>query len=87
MIAGLPIGNLGPAALLAIVVILILTGRLVPRRTMSDVAEERDHWRAAAQERSDQLTRLLAATDTSTRAIEALTQVAGIQQQRQDGAD
>lgn len=74
----LPLVNLGPTALLAIVVLSILTGRLVPRRNLQDVAEERDYWRKAAEERSAQLTHVLGATDVSTRAIEALTRVAGV---------
>lgn len=37
----------GAVALLALVVLLILTGRLVPRRTHEDLIAERDNWRAA----------------------------------------
>ncbi|WP_282204558.1 DUF7620 family protein [Kitasatospora fiedleri] len=40
----------GAAGLLALVVLLILTGRLIPRRTYDDVREERDMWRAAFRE-------------------------------------
>jgi hypothetical protein len=73
VIDGLPVGDMGATALLAIVVLMVLTGRLVPRRTLTDLKEERDHWRTAAEERSSQLSDLLSATDTSTRLIEALT--------------
>jgi hypothetical protein len=76
MIDGLPIVDLGATALLALVVMMILTGRLVPRRVVKDIETERDYWRAAAQERSIQLTRLLNAADTSTQAIEAMTRAA-----------
>jgi hypothetical protein len=48
--------TIGPAGLLAIVVILILLGRLVPRRSVDttvpremydEMKEDRDRWRAA----------------------------------------
>ncbi|MFD5509098.1 hypothetical protein ACFWIB_15155 [Streptomyces sp. NPDC127051] len=39
--------DLGAAALLCLVVLLILNGRLVPRRTLEDAQSERDYWRAA----------------------------------------
>jgi hypothetical protein len=47
---GLPVTEAGPTALLALVVLLILTGRLVPRSTLQDMREERDTWRAAHTE-------------------------------------
>ena len=37
----------GAAALLALVILLILTGRLIPRRTHEDVIADRDNWRSA----------------------------------------
>lgn len=46
-IGGLPIGTLTPAGLLAVVILLIAMGRLVPRRTMEDVIHDRNEWRAA----------------------------------------
>lgn len=44
---GIPISTLTPAGLLAVVILLIALGRLVPRRTMDDVLHDRDEWRAA----------------------------------------
>lgn len=44
---GLPVSTLTPAGLLAVVIILIAMGRLVPRRTMEDVIHDRNEWRAA----------------------------------------
>ncbi|WP_228974931.1 hypothetical protein [Streptomyces sp. DH12] len=44
---GLPVAQAGPTALLALVVLLILRGDLVPRSILRDVREERDMWRAA----------------------------------------
>lgn len=37
----------GAGALLALVILLILTGRLIPRRTHEDVITDRDNWRNA----------------------------------------
>jgi hypothetical protein len=44
---GIPISTLTPAGLLAVVILFIAMGRLVPRRTMDDVIHDRDEWRAA----------------------------------------
>ena len=38
---------LGDATIATLVVVLILTGRLVPRSTVEDIREERDAWRDA----------------------------------------
>ncbi|WP_420032214.1 hypothetical protein [Streptomyces sp. cg28] len=37
----------GAVALLVLVVLFILTGRLIPRRTHEDLIADRDNWRAA----------------------------------------
>jgi hypothetical protein len=47
---GLGVAQAGPTALLALVVLLVLTGRLVPRATLEDMQRERDTWRAAHTE-------------------------------------
>lgn len=44
---GIPIGTLTPAGLLFIIVLLIASGRLVPRRTMEDAIHDRNEWRTA----------------------------------------
>lgn len=44
---GIPVSTLTPAGLLAVLILLIGLGRLVPRRTMEDVLHDRDEWRAA----------------------------------------
>lgn len=46
-LAGLAVAQVSAGALLAIVVLLILTGLLVPRRQLKDVRADRDYWRAA----------------------------------------
>jgi hypothetical protein len=47
-LSGLPIGQFSAGALLAIVVMMILVGRLVPRQQLLDVQADRDKWREAA---------------------------------------
>jgi hypothetical protein len=47
---GLSVAEAGPTAILTLVVLLVLTGRLVPRATLTDMRDERDTWRAAHTE-------------------------------------
>jgi hypothetical protein len=44
---GISPATLTPAALLAILILLIAVGRLVPRRTLEDIIHDRNEWRAA----------------------------------------
>ncbi|MEU0160247.1 hypothetical protein ABZ154_15735 [Streptomyces sp. NPDC006261] len=44
---GVNVAEGGAVALLAIVVLMVLTGRLVPRRTFDDMKEDRNDWRTA----------------------------------------
>jgi hypothetical protein len=46
-IFGTTASDAGLGALLTLVVLLILTGRLVPRRTHEDALADRDTWRSA----------------------------------------
>lgn len=45
--SSIPLGNLGPTGLLAVVVLLILIGKLVPRKTHQDVINDRNRWQEA----------------------------------------
>ncbi|MEU7435723.1 hypothetical protein AB0B07_33520 [Streptomyces sioyaensis] len=47
---GINVAQGGAVALLAVVVLMVLTGRLIPRRTYDDLKEERDTWRSAHSE-------------------------------------
>jgi hypothetical protein len=40
-------GDAGAVTLLVVVVLLVLTGRLIPRRTHEDALADRDNWRSA----------------------------------------
>jgi hypothetical protein len=44
---GINPSDAGLGALLTLVILLILTGRLIPRRTHEDVLADRDNWRQA----------------------------------------
>lgn len=71
--------NLGAAGLLVLVVLLILTGRLVPRSTLLDMRDERDTWRsahaeseAARQAEREQVTELLELSRTAGHVLTSL---------------
>lgn len=50
-------GAFGSLALLLMT--LVLTGRLVPRRTHKDVIEERNTWRATSEAKDDTISELI----------------------------
>ena len=47
--SSLPVGQLSAGALVAVIVLAILRGRLVPRQQLLDVQADRDKWREAAE--------------------------------------
>lgn len=55
MIDGIPLSVLTPSALLGIGVLLILTGKLIPRRTYDDKVHEADEWRTESRIKDQQL--------------------------------
>jgi hypothetical protein len=74
------IGQIGGPSLIAAAVLMVLTGRLVPRRVMQDAIKDRDEWRAAymASEQARHLEashtgELLEAARTSVAVLQALT--------------
>ncbi|THA56091.1 hypothetical protein [Streptomyces sp. A1136] len=76
---GLSPTDLGVSGLLVLVVLLILTGRLVPRSTLLDMREERDTWRAAhteseaaRQAEREQVTELLELSRTAGHVLTSL---------------
>lgn len=79
MLDGISIIGLTPAGLLLIAVLMVLTGRLVPRATYQEMVKERDQWRSAyeveraAHAASDSQTReLLELAKTGTKVLEAV---------------
>lgn len=53
MLEGLPVVGLTSPALLGIAILLLLTGRIVPRATLRDKAAEADKWREAYEKERD----------------------------------
>lgn len=73
MLQVVPWGSLGPSGLLALAVILIIRGDLIPRRTYEAVERDRDYWRMAAERRDAQLDALMRETvGTAVAALDAL---------------
>lgn len=79
MLYGIPIADLTAPSLLGIVVLLVLFGRIVPRSTLKDKAEESEKWRLAyeaertARTLSDaQTTELLEVAKTTHKVVETL---------------
>lgn len=83
ILGGLPIGQLSAGALVALVVLLILRGGLVPRQQLVDKQAECDQWREAAnkwQQTSHQLgmsmEKLLVYAETTNHAIVDIRELA-----------
>lgn len=52
-VTGIPLGSLAPPALLGLVVIYFLMGKIVPRSALDDKQLETDRWRAAYEAERD----------------------------------
>lgn len=63
MLDGIPVSSLSSSALLGLVVLLILLGRLVPRSSLRDKAAEADRWRLAYE--AEREARALAVAQTT----------------------
>lgn len=48
LVPSLPVGQISAGAIVALVVLLILTGWLIPRWVLRQVNADRDYWRASA---------------------------------------
>lgn len=67
------VAQAGPVGLLAIAVLLVLTGRLVPRRAVKDLEQDRDYWREAALKAQGHTDVLLPAAEITTAVARALS--------------
>ena len=65
-----------PWGLLALGFYLLMTGRLVPRRSVEDVLRERDEWRDVALRAMGHTDALIPAARIATRVTEALGEAA-----------
>lgn len=79
MLDGIPILDLTPAALLGITVVLLLTGRIVPRAILQDKIEEAGQWRTAYEKEREaratadrQTAELLEVSRTTKKLLEAI---------------
>jgi hypothetical protein len=81
--------GLGATGLLTIVVVMVLTGKLLPKAGVDDRLKDKDRqietWRAAYErsmeiqsEQQRQVSALLEASRTATRVIAAIPQAAGL---------
>lgn len=55
MLDGIPIYTLTPSMLVGLVVLMVLTGRLVPRRTYDDQVERANQWMAESRIKDQQI--------------------------------
>jgi hypothetical protein len=88
------VASLTPPGLVALAVLLVLFGVLVPRRTMNDVIHDRDEWRIAHRlseasrvELSSQVTALLEYARTTDALIRALPKVPSILEDQNRDSD
>lgn len=79
MFEALSFSDVGATGLVTIVVVLILLGRLVPRRHLEDIREDAAHWRRAAElteaaraEEAAQTRQLLDSIGMNTRLLESI---------------
>lgn len=66
----------GPTGLLALCVLLIVLGRLIPKITYDDVRRQRDEWKKVAEEALAQNSKLLESSRVADDTFRALRQVA-----------
>lgn len=64
----------GAVGLLGLVVLMILRGALVPRKTHEEVQEERDTWRLIALKAMGQTDALLPAAHITTKVAQSLAE-------------
>lgn len=73
-LASIPWGSIGPSGLLALAVLLIIRGDLVPRRTHEAVVTDRDQWRTIALRNMEAAEQLIEAARTSAHVIQSIPQ-------------
>lgn len=73
-LAAVPWGAVTPWGVIMFAVTLVLTGRLVPKKSVDEIRADRDYWRKAAIERSKQMQVLLPSLDVQTKMIQAVVQ-------------
>lgn len=80
----LPIGQLSAGALVALIVLLILKGYLVPRQQLLDTQADRDKWRDAADKQLAAILQLGATNEKLLAGVEMMNHaVADLQRMAQ----
>jgi len=64
--------NIGAASLLAIVILLILSGRLIPRQLLLDMIAERDAWKNLALELLSQNKKMMVTSEVVADVVNAI---------------
>ncbi|WP_074039921.1 hypothetical protein [Dermacoccus nishinomiyaensis] len=72
MLDAVPWSTLGPAGLLALAVLLIIRGDLIPRKQFDEMVADRDFWRELAQRKDVALDEMTEIARTSGRVLDAL---------------
>ena len=68
----IPWETIGPSGLLALAVLLIIRGDLVPRRVHEAVVTDRDQWRSIALRNMEASEQLIEAAKTSAHVIQSI---------------
>lgn len=71
-VSGIPWGDFSWPALLGLVVLLIIRGDIVPRKTYEDMRRERDEWRTTAIKALEVNDKTLVAAETGAAVLDAL---------------
>ena len=72
LISAIPWDSIGPSGLLAITILSIINGWIVPRRTYEALERDRDYWREAAERREAQIDALTETARTAVAALDSL---------------
>lgn len=72
LLNAIPWETIGPSGLLALAVLLIIRGDLVPRRVHEAVVADRDQWRSIALRNMEASEQLIEAAKTSAHVIQSI---------------
>ena len=86
-LSALPIGQLSAGALLAIVVLAILRGKLVPRQQLLDTQADRDKWREIADKQLSALIQIGISSEKLLAGVELMNHTVGDLQRLADHED
>lgn len=73
-LGAIPWGNLGAGGLVVLAVLMLLSGRIVPRSVYQDMVAQRDKWEAAWRDSQQALATKDAQLDANTEALRTMEQ-------------